>query len=335
MSTAPLVTPLLTLHLWHPTPDTSPKFYIYLGYKNAWHLGLRSFYLLFAGGHVKSHFWSKSHMAWLWQFIMRNEETKWKDVNAKTRKYQRFLENGTFNIKKHIWRSCILAFYLWNIFVLLFFKAVPQGTSTKPLTLSTFRNVYSLKMLPQIFPIQCSCSNPWQLPQGTTVAPHTCATKFPVSKLFFFKATVRQYRCTAAMLSPTTTSQNCYKCKTRNFSIPWLDGFFRRASGRYWRILFYLLIYLLRFSSSYYFYFVIFLFSSSSHLHIFRSSHHLIFPFSYLHIFSFCPLTLLYSFLFPSWPLASCPFIFLSSCLVALFPLALLPSCFLVHWPPF
>jgi hypothetical protein len=193
-------------------------------------------------------------------------------------------------------------------------------------------------MLPQIFPIQCSCSKPVTAAPRHQSCSHTCATNFPVSKLFFFKATVRQYRCKAAKLSPTTTSQNCYKCKSRNFSIPWLDGFFRRASERYWRILFYLLIYLLRFSSSYYFYFVIFPFSSSSHLHIFRSSHLLIFPFSYLHIFSSCPLTLLYSFLFPSWPLAllvSCPFIFLSSCLVALFPLALLPSCFLVYWSPF
>ena len=184
--------------------------------------------------------------------------------------------------------------------MLLFFKAVPQGTSTKPLTLSTFRNIYSLKMLPQIFRIQCSCSKPvTAAPRHQSCSPHM-RHKFSSFKIIFFKATVRQYRGNAAKLSPTTTSPNCYKCKSRNFSIPWLDGFFRRASECYWRILFYLLIYLLRFSSSYYFYFVIFPFSSSSHLHIFRSSHLLIFPFSYLHIFSSCPLTLLYSFLFPT-----------------------------------
>jgi hypothetical protein len=120
------------------------------------------------------------------------------------------------DIKKYL-TGCILAFYLWNIFVLLFFKAVPQGTSTKPLTLSTFRNIYSLKMLPQIFPIQCSCSKPVTAAPRHQSCSHTCATNFPVSKLFFFKATVRQYRCKAAKLSFTTTSQTAINAKAETF----------------------------------------------------------------------------------------------------------------------
>ena len=245
------------------------------------------------------------------------------------------MENGTFQYwYKKIFDGVAFWHFIFGIFLCccsskLFPKAPPQS----PWPWAHLETFILWKCCPKFSQFNVLVRSPWQLPQGTKVAPHTCATNFPVSKLFFFKATVRQYRCKAAKLSPTTTSQNCYKCISRNFSIPWLDGFFRRASERYGRILFYLLIYLLRFSSSYYFYFVIFPFSSSSHLHIFRSSHLLIFPFSYLHIFSSCPLALLPSCTLSSSPLdllVSCPFIFLSSCLVALLSSFLLFSCLLV-----
>jgi hypothetical protein len=91
------------------------------------------------------------------------------------------------DIKKYL-TGCILAFYFWNIFVLLFFKAVPQGTSTKPLTLSTFRNIYSLKMLPQIFPIQCSCSKPvTAAPRHQSCSPHM-RHKFSSFKIIFLQS---------------------------------------------------------------------------------------------------------------------------------------------------
>ena len=151
-----------------------------------------------------------------------------------------------------------------------------------------------------------------------------------------------QYRCTAAKMRPTTVCQIVYKCKTKaetfqphrymNFS----KGRLSAEIFEYWRYLFYRLIYFVRFI------FFIFLFCDLFifilfFLHFLKSSHLLIFPFSYPHVFSFCPLALLPSCplsfsrldLLPSWilVLSSWPLVL---CLVILLPYCLLSSCSLV-----